>query len=86
MRILLGGSNMQIDRRALEGLLALNDAQLMAIITRLAAQSGIDPAEFNVDPSSISSIRAALSGARDEELARVIKQYNNNLQRGKQQK
>lgn len=77
---------MQIDRRALEGLLALNDAQLMAIITRLAAQSGIDPAEFNIDPTSIASIRKAISGATDEELARVVAQYQANTQRGKGQK
>lgn len=77
---------MQIDRRALEGLLSLNDAQLMAIITRLAAQSGIDPAEFNIDPTSISSIRAALSGASDADLEKIVKQYGANMQRGKQQK
>ncbi len=77
---------MQIDRRALEGLLSLNDAQLMAIISRLAAQSGIDPTEFNIDPSSITSIRTALSSATDEDLARVVAQYQANTQRGKGQK
>ncbi len=73
---------MQIDRRALEGLLSLNDAQLMAIISRLAAESGIDPAEFNIDPKSVASIRSALSGATDEDLARVVAQYRANAQKG----
>ncbi len=77
---------MQIDRRALDGLLALNDAQLMALINKLAADSGIDPAEFNIDPTSISSIRSALSGASDEDLKRVVSQYQANVQRGAGQK
>ena len=67
---------MQIDRRTLDGLLKLNDKQLMAIINRLATESGIDPAAFNIDPKSVSSIRSALSGATDEQLNEIVEQYN----------
>ena len=67
---------MQIDRRALEGLLKLNDRQLMSIINRLATESGIDPAQFNIDPQSVSSIRSAISGATDEQLSEIVEQYN----------
>ena len=77
---------MQIDRRALDGLLSLNDAQLSAMIKSLAVKSGIDPSEFNIDPNSIQSIRAALSGASDKDLERVVEQYKANLQKGKGQK
>ena len=66
---------MQIDRKALEGLLALNDKQLMTIISRLAAGSGIDLSQFNIDPSSIASIRSAISSATDEDLERIVAQY-----------
>ena len=69
---------MQIDREALEKLLSLNDRQLMLIINRLATQSGINPAEFNIDPKSIESIRRALSTASDEDLKRVAEQYEAN--------
>ena len=69
---------MQIDKKALEGLLSLNDRQLMTVINRLAAQSGINPAEYNIDPSSVASIRAAISGATDEQLESIIKQFENN--------
>ena len=69
---------MQIDRQALEKLLAMNDRQLTNIIQRLAAESGIDPAEFNIDPKSIESIRSALSTASDEDLRRVAEQYEAN--------
>lgn len=69
---------MQLDREALNKLLTLNDRQLKLIIQRLAAESGIDPAEFNIDPKSIESIRAALSTASDEDLRRIAEQYEAN--------
>lgn len=69
---------MQIDREALEKLLSMNDRQLKTIINRLAADSGIDPAQFNIDPASIESIRRALRSATDEDLKRVAEQYEAN--------
>ena len=73
---------MQIDTKALEGLLSRNDRQLITLINRLAAQSGIDPAEYNIDPNSVSSIRNAIRGASDEELNRIVTQYQQNTGRG----
>lgn len=69
---------MQIDRKALESLLSLNDRQLVAIINRLIAQSGIDPSEYNIDPNSVSSIRNAIRGASDEDLNKIVAQYQEN--------
>jgi len=69
---------MQLDRDALEKVLQLNDRQLSALITRLAAESGIDPAEFNIDPKSIESIRSALTNATDDDLRRITEQYEAN--------
>ena len=66
---------MQIDRNALEGLLSLNDRQLLTVINRLASESGIDPSQFNIDVSSVASIRQAISGASDEELKRIVDQF-----------
>jgi hypothetical protein len=48
------------------------------IISKLAAQSGIDPAQFNIDPNSIESIRRVLSSATDSDLERIAEQYANN--------
>ncbi len=76
--IFFGGIPMQIDRQALDKLLAMNDRQLAAVIGHLAAKSGIDPADFNMDPRSIESIRHALSTASDEDLKRVAEQYEAN--------
>ena len=66
---------MQIDRNALEGLLSLNDRQLLTVINRLASGSGIDPSQFNIDVSSVASIRQAISGASDEELKSIVDQF-----------
>ena len=71
-------NGMQIDRKALEGLLSLNDKQLLTIINRLVAQSGIDPAQYNIDPNSVSSIRNAIRGASDDDLNRIVQQYQEN--------
>ena len=77
---------MQIDRRSLEKLLSMNDRQLQSIITRLAAESGIDVSTFNVDPKDIASVRRALSTATDEDLRRVTEQYEQFKKGGKVQK
>ena len=69
---------MQIDREAIDKLLTLNDRQLKHIIQRLANESGIDPAQFNIDPQSIASIRSALTNASDEDLQQVAEQYEAN--------
>ena len=73
---------MQIDRRSIEKLLTLNDRQLSLVITKLLAESGIDPASFNIDTRDISSVRRALGGASDEELRRVTEQYEEYKRRG----
>ena len=66
---------MQINRENLEKLLSLNDFQLKMIINRIATEGGIDPAEFNIDPSSIESIRRVLGSATDEDLTRIADQF-----------
>lgn len=72
---------MEIDRSAIDRLLKLNDTQLKIIIRNLAASSGIDPAEFNVDLSDISSIRRALGSVSDEELKQIAETYEKNKKR-----
>lgn len=69
---------MQIDRASLEKLLTLNDRQLKLVINKLAADSGIDPREFNINTQDIESIRRALSSASDSDLARIAEMYEQN--------
>ena len=72
---------MQINREGIDRLLSMNDAQLKMIIRHLASQSGIDPAQFNMDTGSIESIRKALSSATDDDLKRVAEQYEKSKKR-----
>ena len=74
---------MQINRDGLEKLLAMNDLQLKMIISRLVAESGIDPAQFNMDTGSIESIRRVLSSATDADLERIAAQYAENQNKSK---
>ena len=69
---------MEINRENLNRLLSLNDRQLKMMITRIAAQSGIDPAQFNINTESVQSIRQALGSATDEDLRRIAEQYERN--------
>lgn len=66
---------MQINRKTLDGLLSLNDKQLMALIGNLAKNNGVDLREFQVDPSDVQSIRRALSGITDEDINKIVAQY-----------
>ena len=68
---------MQLDQKTLQKLLSMNDTQLTAVIRTLADNSGLGLAGFNIRPDDINSIRAALSGATDEDLARAAEQLRN---------
>ena len=69
---------MQIDRASLDRLLSLNDRQLQKFILKLAADSGIDPAAFKIDVGDVKSIRDALRGASDADLAMIGEMYEKN--------
>ena len=69
---------MQIDRKALEKLLSLNDRQLKHMINKLAADNGIDLSGFNIDTRDIKSIRDGLSGATDSDIEKIAQMYEQN--------
>ncbi len=69
---------MKIDRKNLNALLSMNDRQLTVLISRLLSESGIDPAQFNIDTKNVASIRSAISSATDEDIARIVEQYEAN--------
>ena len=73
---------MQIDERMLKKLLAMNDEQLGLMIQKIAAESGIDPAQLGINPQSIESVRAALGSIGEDELAGINRLYED-YRRGK---
>lgn len=69
---------MEIKRENIDKLLNLNDWQLKLMIQKLIKESGIDPAEFNINTNSIESIRNALRSASDQDLKNIAEQYERN--------
>ena len=65
---------MQLDKKTLEKMLALDDASLTAVIRSLADSSGLDLSTFQISPNDINSIRRALSSATDEDLRLATEQ------------
>lgn len=73
---------MQLDRRSIDTLLALDDAQLKFVINRVAATVGIDTAYFGLKGQDVDVIRKRLQSITDAELSEARRQMENK-QRGK---
>ncbi|MBR5120425.1 MAG: hypothetical protein IKV02_05445 [Clostridia bacterium] len=73
---------MQIDERMLQRLLAMNDEQLGRMIQKIAAESGIDPAQLGINPQNIESVRSALGSIGEDELEGINRLYED-YRRGK---
>ena len=68
---------MQLDRKALNRLLALSDSQLQTVIDKLAQEYGLDLSRFQVRPGDMDSLRRALKNASDTELTELGRQFKN---------
>ncbi len=73
---------MQLDRKSIDTLLALDDAQLKFVINRVAATVGIDTAYFGLKGQDVDVIRKRLQSITDAELSEARRQMENK-QRGK---
>ena len=74
---------MKLDKRAIQRLLALNDAQLQAVILQLAGENGIDLSGFSIRPNDIAGVRRALEMASDEDIALAAEQIEALRRRGR---
>ena len=63
-----GGDLMKLDRRALDRLLSLNDAQLAAVIDKLTREYGVDLSGLNISTADMAALRRTLRATTDEEL------------------
>ena len=71
---------MMLDKRAVDMLLTLDNAKLALVIKKLIADAGVDPSTVNLSEKELAGIRAALSGATNDDLARaaeLIQNYKN---------
>ena len=65
---------MQLDRKMLDRLLALNDRQLEAVVERLAREYGLDLSRFQVREGDMESLRRAIRNASDADLLSITEQ------------
>ena len=65
---------MKLDRKTLDRLLAMNDAQLRAVIDKLAIEYNVDLSSFAVKQGDMQSLRRAIANATDEDLVRLAEQ------------
>lgn len=68
---------MQIDRNALQKLLALNDKQLETVVRKLATDYGLDLSRLNISTDNLKNLRTALQNATDEDLKAIGEQFKN---------
>ena len=68
---------MQLDKKTLNMLLSLNDAQLVNIIKTISEKSGLDLSSFNISANDVQSIRRALENASDDDIRRAQENINN---------
>ena len=67
---------MRLDRRALDRLLMMNDAQLRTFVDKLASEYGLDLSPLSVREGDMEGLRRALRTASDEQLLALCKGLN----------
>lgn len=78
-----GVSEMKLDRRALDRLLQMNDAQLRAFVDKLASEYGLDLSTLSVREGDMEGLRRALRMASDEQLLDLTRNLRGRRQDGK---
>lgn len=66
---------MQLDRNALNRLLALSDKQLELLIQTLITQHGLDLSRFQIREGDMNALRHAIQNASDEDLLELSRQF-----------
>ena len=65
---------MNLNKSAISRLLALDDTSLAEVIRSIAAEAGVDASKISLSPSDVSAIRAALSVATADDVAKLYRQ------------
>ena len=64
---------MKLDRRALERLLSLNDAQLAAVIEKLTQEYGVNLKGLQFGTADMEALRRTLRNTTDEDLLNLTR-------------
>ena len=60
---------MQLDRKSINTLIGLDDAQLKFVISKLATNAGIDIGQFDLNTNDANKIRNILANLTDADIA-----------------
>ena len=63
---------MNFDRKSIERLISLNDAELSQIIREIAAEAGVDTSSVILGSAELSKLRTFLSLASADDITRLI--------------
>ena len=63
---------MELDRRQLDRLLALDDAKFKKVLTGLAGEYGIDSAQIKISDADVARLRLILSTASYSDIQSLI--------------
>lgn len=69
---------MNFNKKAISQLLTLDDESLIGVIKGIAIEAGVDPSKISLKPSDVANIRAALSVASNEDIAKFAEQFGKN--------
>ena len=64
---------MKLDRKALDRLLSLNDAQLAAVIKKLSKEYGIDLSSMHISTADMGALRRTLQSTTDAQLLELTR-------------
>ncbi len=66
---------MNFDKKSLSKLLTLSDEDMTRVLKDIAKEAGIDPETLKIGKADIMKLRAFLSMASDDEIARLLSQF-----------
>ena len=66
---------MNFDKSSLAKLLSLSDEELIKVIKDIAKEAGVDAGNLNIGRGDIIKIRAFLSMASDDDIAKLLTRF-----------
>lgn len=69
---------MNFDKKSLSKLLSLNDEELIKVLKDIAKEAGVNPDTLKIGSGDIMKIRAFLSMASDDDIAKLLTRFGGN--------
>jgi hypothetical protein len=66
---------MNFDKKSLSKLLLLSDEELIKVLKEIAKESGVAPEKLKIGKADVIKIRAFLSMASDDDIARLLSRF-----------